>query len=40
MDEKALQKVVDDLDLDRTYENVIIGGMFAIMVVVIMAQYM
>jgi hypothetical protein len=40
MDEKALAKAMDDLELERTYENIIIGGMFSIMVVVVLAQYL
>jgi hypothetical protein len=40
MDEKALAKVVDDLEMERTYDNVIMGGMLSIMVVVILAQFM
>jgi hypothetical protein len=40
MDDKALAKVMDDLDLERTYENILIGGMFSIMVVVVLAQYL
>ena len=40
MDERALAKVVDDLEMDRTYETILMGGMFSIMVVIILAQYM
>ena len=40
MDEKALAKVVDDLEMERTYDNVLMGGMLSIMVVVILAQFM
>jgi hypothetical protein len=40
VDERALARVVDDLELERTFENVLIGGMFSIMVVIILAQYM
>ena len=40
MDERALAKVVDDLELERTYETILMGGMFSIMVVIVLAQYM
>jgi len=40
VDERALAKVVDDLEMDRTYETVLMGGMFSIMVVIVLAQYM
>lgn len=40
MDERALARVVDDLEMDRTYETILMGGMFSIMVVIILAQYM
>jgi len=40
MDERALAKAVDDLELERTYETVLMGGMFSIMVVIVLAQYM
>ena len=38
MDERALAKAMDDLELERSYENVLMSGMFSIMVVVIMIQ--
>ncbi len=40
MDERALAKAMDDLELERTYENVLMGGIFSIMVVIVLAQYM
>lgn len=40
MDEQALSKAIKDLDEERTYENIIISGMFAIMVVMVMIQVM
>ncbi len=40
MDEQALARVVDDLEMERTFENVLIGGMFSIMVVIVLAQYL
>ena len=40
MDERALAKAMDDLELERTYENVLMGGVFSIMVVIVLAQYM
>jgi len=38
MDERALAKAMDDLELERTYENVLMSGIFSIMVVIIMIQ--
>jgi hypothetical protein len=38
MDERALQKAMDDLEMERTCENVLMAGMFSIVAVVIMVQ--
>ncbi len=38
MDERALARVVDDLEMERTCETVLIGGLFSIMIVVVMIQ--
>jgi hypothetical protein len=40
MDAKALAKATEDRELERTYENIIIGGMFSIMLVVVLVQVM
>ena len=40
MDERALARAVSDLELERSYESIILGGMFSIMVVVVLAQYL
>ncbi len=40
MNEKALVKTVNDLDWERTYENILIAGIFSIMLVIVLAQYM
>lgn len=40
MDERALAKAMDDLELERTCENVLMGGIFSIMVVIVLAQYL
>lgn len=39
MDEKALARKVDSLNFDRSYDSILFGGMFSIMVVLIMAHY-
>jgi len=38
MDERALSLAMRDLDAERTYENIIITGIFAIMIVMMMIQ--
>ena len=38
MDEKALVRALDNLEQERIYENVLIGGIFSIMVVMVMLQ--
>jgi len=40
MDEKALAKAVDDLEWERTYENILMGGMFSIMAVIVLVQFL
>ena len=40
MDERALAKAMDDLEMERSYETVLMGGVFSIMVVIVLAQYM
>ena len=40
MDERALSKAMRDLDEERTYENIIITGIFAVMIVMMMIQVM
>jgi len=40
MDERSLQRAMDDYELESTYENILMGGMFSIMVVIVLAQYL
>ena len=40
MDERALAKAMDELEMERAYENVLIGGIFSVMVVIVLAQYL
>ena len=40
MDERALTRAMRDLDEERTYENIIITGIFAVMIVMMMIQIM
>ncbi len=38
MDDKHLEKTVKNLDEDRTYENIIVSGIFSIMMVMMMMR--
>ncbi len=38
MDEKALAKRTADMEMDQTFENIIIGGIFSIMLVAVLFQ--
>lgn len=40
MDERAVVKAMDDMEMERTFETVLIAGMFSVMVVIVLAQYM
>jgi len=35
----SLVKAIEDFDLEHTFQNVLIAGMFSIMVVITLAQY-
>ncbi len=39
-DPRSLSAAIEDMALDNAYENIIIGGVFSIMVVLILAQYL
>jgi hypothetical protein len=38
MDEKSLARAMDDFEMERTCESVIMGGMLSVMMVVVMVQ--